>query len=121
MTANQSEIVEALIEANSKDKVVSMSLPNSDFVIAFERHMLDESMARWSVMNEADRNYTMSNVRAALKRGVKKLKKNTAKPKDMDNLAADCALFLAHELMYGDGEKYLTRVPTDAEFRGQAH
>jgi len=56
-------------------------------------------------------------VQKALKRGTARVEKRTATQQESDNLAADAALWLAHELLYGNGERNLVKNPPAETFQ----
>jgi len=100
------------LKAFDEGRVVSFTWPGSgDLQIGLERHMIDDAMQRWAAMDAGDRASAMASVRRAMKRTTKRLKQNRAKPAEMDALAADIALFVGHELIYADGEKWMVKNP----------
>ena len=109
---------EKLIAAHKDDKLVSVKWPGSgDMAISLERHMIDNAMTEWCKLETLDRLTRMQSVRRSIKRTTKRLKKNRATQTEVDDLAADIALFIGHELAYGDGEKYLIKGPGLDDFK----
>lgn len=107
------ETVAALLDAG---QIVTVSWPGSgDIRISLQRHMIDDAMAAWSKLEVGDRAQRMGSVRAAIKRATKRMKQQRAASREIDELAADVALFVGHELMFGDGEKWLSKNPTRDE------
>lgn len=74
-------------------------------------------MASWRINpDEGSREGAMASIRAAIKRTVKRMKQKRATGKEMDDLAADIALWLGHELVFADGEKHLIKGPEQFHF-----
>lgn len=101
-----------LVAALDEGRLVSCKWPKSgDLFISLERHMIDQAMALWAGLDDADRGRRLISVRRAIERATKRLKKNRTNSREMDALASDITLFLAHELVYGDGERWLVKGP----------
>ena len=111
------ETVARLIDTG---EMVTVRWPESgDLRVSLQRHMIDDAMVLWPTLEPSDRNRRMGSVRKAIKRTTKKIKQGRATGKDSDDLAADVALFVGHELVYADGERWLVKGPTSADILHQ--
>lgn len=107
------ETVAALIDAG---QMVTVKWPGSgDMFISLQRHMIDDAMVVWGELAAADRMQRMGSIRKALKRATKRIKQGRASAREHDEFAADVALFVGHELVYADGERWLSKGPTSAD------
>lgn len=102
-----------LVASLAQGNVVSFRLPfPGGYSLCVERHMIEEAMDHWSTDHDAARRKrAMTSIERAMKRVYKRLRKNTATGKEMDELAADSALWLGHQLLFSDGERYLIANP----------
>ena len=106
-------IAEKLIKAHDEKRLVSCKIPyGGDLVIALERHMVDHAIDEWRRTREGVRHFSMLSVLKTIKHTVKRMKRGRATGKEMDELAADVALWIGHELLFSDGEKHLVKGPT---------
>lgn len=102
-----------IIDAYENGKMVNCRWPGSgQSMLGIERKQIDEAMTIWSAMPEHVRDQRMASVRREMKRGSKRLHRGTASQAEVDNFAADVALWLAHELVFGDGERWLVKGPS---------
>lgn len=110
---------EKLIDAYANGRMVQFTFPGGrDLVFGIERHSLDIAMTLWSVMNDDDRSQRMRSVLREIKRGTKRVKNGRATQRQADEFAADLTLWLAHELLYSNGEKWLVKGLTAADAKG---
>jgi hypothetical protein len=80
-----------------------------DIGISLDKCMVDQAMDCWRNTTAPDRKIAMRSILRELKRTIKRFKQRKASSKEMDDLAADMALWLGHELLYADGEKQLVK------------
>jgi hypothetical protein len=111
----EAEVIAALLQAESEKRLVSCRIPRAgDLCISFERHMVEQAMHCWKDMTPRARRIGNASVRLSIKRGVRRMRAGAHKipQKDMDALASDVALWLAHEILFADGEKHLIKNPS---------
>lgn len=107
---------QAVLKAHDEGRLVHCTWPGADsLAISLERHMVDDAMTEWRRLDADDRWQRMQSIRKEIKRITKRMKQKRASPKEMDGFAADIALFIGHELLYADGERYLIKGPTRQE------
>lgn len=113
---NEAGIRQALIKAHGEKRLITCRIPDGgDIMITLESHMVDQAMAAWKAMPEPERDRTIGSVRRAIKRTIKRLKKDRATQSERDALAADIALWLGHELLFSDGERHLIKGPDPSD------
>lgn len=97
---------------------VTCTWPGSgDMMITLERRMVDDAIAQWTLRDdEAGRERAMTSIRKAIKRANKHIERGTMTQKGANDMASDIALFLGHELMFSDGEKWLVKTPDASAF-----
>ena len=106
-------IREALMKAHNEKRLISCKVPGGgDMAIALEKHMVDQALKDWRDIPEIARASTLGSVRRTIKRAVKRMKQGRATDREMDELAADVALWLAHDLLFADGERHLIKGPS---------
>lgn len=101
----------SLLKAHDENRLVTCKFPGGgNLSISLEKHMVEQSMRSWKdEIPPAERQRTLSSVMRAIKRVTKRLKKDIATQRERDELAADIALWLGHELMFSDGERHLVK------------
>lgn len=98
---------------------VTCKWPGSgDMVITLERRMINDAIAQWQLRDEAGREGAMDSIRSALKRANKRIARNKLSQQEANDLASDIALFIAHELVYADGEQWLAKNPEPSILEG---
>lgn len=106
----------------AEGELVSCKWPGcGPLTITIQRSMLEEAMNEWLTISLESRLRTLQSVRSAIDRATRRVQSGKAKNKDMDHLAADIALFIGHELVYSDGEKWLVKNPPIDIFRGRVN
>ncbi len=97
---------------------VTCTWPGSgDMMITLERRMVDDAIAQWALRDdEAGREPAMASIRQAIKRANKHIERGTMTQRKANDMASDIALFLGHELMFADGEKWLVKTPDASAF-----
>lgn len=94
-------------------QMVTVKWPGSgELIVGLQRHMIDDAMAEWEKLSADDRGRRMRSVQKAIKRATKRVKNGKATQHDTEELAADIALFIGHELVHADGERWLVKSPT---------
>lgn len=102
-----------LIAAHKEGKLITCRFPyGSDMLISLERHMVEQGFASWKNIPEPDHGRVLSSINRSIKHVVKRMRKGKATGPEMDAMAADISLWLAHRLMFADGEKYLQKGPS---------
>lgn len=113
----ETDIRAALVKASEDGRLTTFKLPSSrGLCLTIERHTIDEGMDAWLALPGPERKSAFWSVQKALKRGIERIEKRTASQAESDGLAADAALWLAHELLYGDGERHLMKNPKSMTF-----
>lgn len=106
-------IREEILKAHDERRLVSCRIPyGGDITITFEKHLVDQAMDGWRNKSAPDRKSAMKSILRTIKRTVKRIKQGEASEEEMDELAADIALWLGHELVFADGEKHLIKGPS---------
>ncbi|MGE3712228.1 MAG: hypothetical protein AB7G35_21485 [Hyphomicrobiaceae bacterium] len=109
----EDEIKAKLVQAARDGKLISFTYPYAGkHAISVDRHMIDDAMRAWMDLREDDRDGVYASVIRNIKSVGKRMKKKIATPQQMDGLAADCALWLAHQLLFADGERHLIKGPS---------
>jgi hypothetical protein len=93
---------------------VTFALPVGDLHLAIERHVIDNAIIAWQTMPVDQHKKALWSIKKTLNRIIERVQKRTATQQESDNLAADAALWLAHELLYADGERHLRKNPSTA-------
>ena len=110
---SEERIREELLKAHDEKRLVSCRIPyGGDITITLEKHLVDQSMDGWRNKPALVRKIAMKSILRTIKRTVKRIKQGEASEEEMDELAADIALWLGHELVFTDGEKYLIKGPS---------
>jgi hypothetical protein len=109
---------ELMLKAYDEKRLITCRYPygGNDDAIGLEKHMVDQAMEAWRDTPAPERKIVMASVLRNVKRTVKRFKQRKASSQEMDNMAADVALWLAHELLFNDGEKHLTKGPDREAF-----
>jgi len=89
---------------------------SGDMIITLERRMIDDAFVQWKLRDEAGRERAMASIRKAIKRANKHIERGTMTQRKANDMASDIALFLGHELMFADGEKWLVKTPDASAF-----
>lgn len=107
---------QAILDAYQNGTMVNCRWPGSgDMMLGITRNQIDGAMALWAAMDADMRARRMESVRREMKRGTKRVKSGRATQSQANNLAADVALWLSHEMVYGNGERWLIKGPTVKE------
>lgn len=107
----KSEIWAELQSLHAVGGLVYFNAPHTEFTMAAEKRQLDDALGHFEAMGRSKRRVAMSSIRNALERAGPRVQAETATQAEADAFAADCILFLAHELIYADGERLLVAPP----------
>lgn len=113
-----------LVQALDEKRLIACRFPGGgDMTIALERHMVDQAIEAWRTRytTPGERRKALDSVRGAIKRTAKRMKQNRACGNEIDAMAADIALWLGHELLFADGERYLIKGPSREDLLGKPH
>lgn len=97
-----------LLELHASGGLITTGWPNSG-AMSISLEVAQVAMAKIHFCGKSDneRRSLVASITKALKRATKKLKKGTISQREMDGLAADVTLWLAHEFAYGDPQRYV--------------
>lgn len=111
-------ILENLIAAANAGTLTTFRLPGGgDLALSIDGTMMRQAQEGWADCPAERRRKTFESVKRAVKRGLKHHKRHGLSQKERDEWASDCALWFVHELLYADGEKYLTKGPQESDLR----
>jgi hypothetical protein len=109
---------DAILDAYQKGVMVNCHWPGCDGIrLGITRNQIDGAMALWTAMDAPARAQRMASIAKEMKRGTKRVKTGRASQAQANNLAADVALWLAHELVFGNGERWLIKGPSVTEVK----
>jgi hypothetical protein len=117
---DEAAIREALAKAHDEKRLVSCRVPNGGGIaMALEQHIVEDAINSWrsSGDDESARKALLSSISRSIERVVERVKQGKATDGEMDDLAADVALWLGHELLYADGERHLVKGPSRENLR----
>jgi hypothetical protein len=104
-------VVNQILSEFDEGTLVYFRPPNADATMACSRSMLDSTMLSFSSMGRSARRGIMRSVARCLAESGPLMETGKATQKQADDFAADCAIWLAHELMFSDGQKHLVKAP----------
>lgn len=103
---------EKIRKAFAEDRLITCLIPNSgNLILMIERHTVEQAMDEWTKRDAVSRRKSMESVRKSIKRVLKRVKTGKASQKEANDMAADVALWLGHELVFANGEQYLVKPP----------
>jgi len=103
-------------------EMVTVRWPGSgELEISIERHMIDDAISEWEKLGRAARRQNFSSVKREMKRVTRLMEQGSAHPQELSGLVADIALFIGHELVHSDGERWLVKGPTGDDILGQEY
>nr|RAW03881.1 hypothetical protein DBT41_10630 [Aerococcus urinae] len=114
------EVFDRLASAQAAGETVQFRVPGTILELICKKDKVEEAITAWSNMSRSERARTFRHVRRSLKKAAHRMLNCTASQREADEAAADGILFIAHELRYGQGERYLTK-PTPVSALLEAH
>jgi len=99
-----------LIKAHDEKTLISFALPGwgSDR-LSITPDMYQQGVDAWKAMHPAKREQVMGSVRRSVKRLHRRVTSGRASRQETDAFAADAALWLTHDILFADGERYLVK------------
>lgn len=99
-----------LLKAHDDKTLVSFSLPGwNGAALSITPDMYEQGINEWKVMHPAQRDRIMQSVRRSVKRLHRRVIMGRASREEVDAFAADAALWLTHDVLFADGERYLVK------------
>lgn len=115
----RSATLEALHKAATDGTLTTFRVPGGGgLTLSIDAVMMRQALQAWDG-DETKRVAIFTNVCRAIKSALKKHKRG--KLRDTNAFAADCALWLAHELKYRDGERHIVQSPPASMFKAMAN
>lgn len=106
-----------ILKAYDDKTLISFSLPGwGGYALSITTDMYQHGIHAWKAMHPAKRQQIMRSVRRSVKRLYRRMAMDRATREELDVLAADAALWLTHDVLFADGEKYLVKGPDRETF-----
>lgn len=117
---NLNQYIDHMEKMQAQGEIICFRVPGTRLEMLIQKHGVTSAMALLQSMDPDSRRATFDQIEAGMHKMARRVERGLASQREADGFAADCHLYIAHEILFGNGEVLLTKAPDAKAMRGGA-